>query len=187
VTADLGACKGGKRCGESLEQQDKILMGGNSAVQNLVNAANAKIWGTHFAGSWIVVTAFRLDANIGYVHERISPFVGFPQLSPSSGPAWTFNVAGTHSFKVPNLSGNWDPRTSYAYRSSSRSGDLLTPNNPRYGILDASLSYTVGAWRISAFGRNIQNTVYGPLSRSIGHFSYPGQPRTYGIKVAVAY
>jgi len=158
------------------------------AVQNLVNAASAKIWGTDFTASWIIVSAFRLDATIGYAHNHTSPFIGFPTLLPGYGPRLTSNIAGTYSFKVPNLSGSWDLKASYATVSHQIfSGDPLTPNNPGYGILDGSLSYTVGAWRISAFGRNIQNTVYGGLTRSLGYFSYPGQPRTYGINVAVAY
>jgi hypothetical protein len=55
---------------------------------------------------------------------------------------------------------------------------------PAYGILDASLAYVQGDWRISAFGRNIQNTVFSTIiTKGLSYFEAGGQPRTYGLEV----
>jgi hypothetical protein len=54
-----------------------------------------------------------------------------------------------------------------------------------YGLLNASLSHTLGPWTISPWGRNLQNTYYAEAAAiSSGWQLLPGQPRTFGLVAA---
>jgi iron complex outermembrane receptor protein len=166
-------------------------------TQNIINAAKARVYGAEAEFSWLPVDALRLDTSVGYIQSHFDSFNGLPPLSPGLTVGnldldhvskWTVNAAGTYSFQIPNLKGDWDLRTSYTYRTRFFIDAQNTPYfvQPGFGILDASLTYTRGDWRFSAFGRNLQNTVYSDfMSRVLGYIQGTGQPRTYGLEVSV--
>jgi iron complex outermembrane recepter protein len=166
-------------------------------AQNLTNAAKAKVYGAELEVSWLPVDVFRLDTSVGYIRSHFDSFNGLPPLSPGLTVSdleldhvskWTANAAGTWSFKVPNVTGDWDLRASYTYRSRFFEDAQNTPYfvQPGFGILDASLTYSRDSWRISAFGRNLQNTVFSDfMTRVFNYIQGTGQPRTYGIEVTV--
>jgi iron complex outermembrane receptor protein len=165
-------------------------------VQNLVNAAKARVYGAELELSWLPVDSFRLDTNAGYTQSHLDSFTGLTlppgltvdRLQLDHVSKWTINAAGTYSFRIPAFKGDWDLRTSYTYRTRFFEDAQNTPYfvQPSFGILDASLTYTIGQWKISGFGRNLQNTVYSDfMTRVLGYNQGTGQPRTYGLQVSV--
>ena len=53
-----------------------------------------------------------------------------------------------------------------------------------YGLEDADLSYRTDRWRVSLFGKNLQNTVYYENNaRSFSYVAFGGSPRTYGVQL----
>jgi iron complex outermembrane recepter protein len=167
-------------------------------TQNLINAAKAKVWGSEAELSWLPVDALRLDTSVGYIKSHFDSFNGLPPLAPGLTigkleldhvSKWSINAAGTYSFQIPNLNGDWDFRTSYTYRTRFFQDAQNTAYfvQPGFGVLDASLTYTRGDWKLSAFGRNLQNTVYADtLSRVFGYIKGGGQPRTFGLEISVS-
>jgi iron complex outermembrane receptor protein len=166
-------------------------------TQNLVNAAKARVYGAELELSWLPVEPLRLDASAGYIQSHFDSFNGLPPLSPGLTldqldldhvSKWTGNAAATYSFQIPTLQGDWDLRTAYTYRTRFFIDVQNSPYfvQPGFGILDASLTYTRGDWKFSAFGRNLQNTVYSDFkSRVLGYTQGTGQPRTYGLEISV--
>ena len=163
------------------------------AVQNLANAASADVYGLELETSLFIIPQLRLDFNAGALHSHYNSFVGLPagtnvsELRFDYVPNFTMDIAGTYTIEVPGLGGRVEARTEYHRQTSVYTDVYNTPifEQPAYGILDASLAYVQGDWRISAFGRNIQNTVFSTIiSKGLSYFEAGGQPRTYGVEVS---
>ena len=53
-----------------------------------------------------------------------------------------------------------------------------------YGLVGADFSYRTDHWRMSLFGKNLQNTVYYENNaRSFSYVAFGGSPRTYGVQL----
>jgi iron complex outermembrane recepter protein len=163
------------------------------AVQNLANAASADVYGVELETSLFVIPQLRLDFNAGALHSHYNSFVGLPAdinvstLRFDYVPNFTMDIAGTYTIEVPDLGGRVEARGEYHYQTSDYTDAFNTPifEQPAYGIVDASLAYVQGDWRISAFGRNIQNTVFSTIiTKGLSYFEAGGQPRTYGVEVS---
>jgi iron complex outermembrane recepter protein len=86
------------------------------------------------------------------------------------------------------IDGSWSANISYSWRSFAYTDVLNTPAfaQPAYGLINAGLSYTRGKTTFSAYGRNLANKNYTIGSAlALNYYSWGGEPRTYGIKVAV--
>jgi iron complex outermembrane recepter protein len=173
--------------------QETVLVTSSTefGVQFLQNAASAYVYGAEVEASWLVTPELRLDASGGALQTHYNSFIG---LSPTIDvsklqffyvPNYTADIAATYTVEVPQTDGKVELRGSYRYQSSEYTDAFNTPyfKQPDYGIIDASVTYTQGDWRISAFGRNLQNTVFSTIiTNSAFYFQGSGQPRTYGVE-----
>jgi iron complex outermembrane receptor protein len=165
-------------------------------VQALANAASAVVYGAELEASLLVTSEFRLDASAGALHSHYNSFVGLPATTNVNTlrfdyvPNFTGNVAGTYTIPIPGLGGKLEARAAYHYQTAQFTDVFNTPifEQPAYGIVDASLAYAWDDWRISAFGRNIQNTVFSTIiGRGLAYYEAGGQPRTYGVEFSYRY
>jgi iron complex outermembrane recepter protein len=165
-------------------------------VQALANAASAIVYGVELEASLLVTSEFRLDASAGALHSHYNSFVGLPAGTNVSSlrfdyvPNFTGDVAGTYTVQIPGLGGKVETRAAYHYQSAQFTDVFNTPifEQRGYGIVDASVAYAWDDWRISAFGRNLQNTVFSTIiGRGLAYYEAGGQPRTYGVEFSYRY
>jgi iron complex outermembrane recepter protein len=162
------------------------------SVQELKNAASADVYGAELEASWLVTPELRLDASGGALQTHYNSFVGAPagtnigNLKFLYVPQYTEDIAGTYTVEVPQVEGKIEVRGAYHHQSASYTDVFNTPyfQQRAYGIVDASVTYIRDDWRISAFGRNLQNTEFATvILNNAFYFSGSGQLRTFGVEV----
>jgi iron complex outermembrane receptor protein len=180
----------------NIQETVPVTFANAPAVQTLLNAASAYVYGIEFEGSWLVTPEFRLDGSAGALKTHYDSFIGAPvgtdvgKLVFDYVPDITMDVAATYTIDIPNLDGNFELRGAYHYQTATYTDTFNTPifRQPDYGIVDASITYVRDDWRISAFGRNLQNTVFSTvITRGLSYFEGAGQPRTFGVEISYRY
>ncbi len=164
------------------------------SISTLTNAGQATIRGFEIDASWLPIDSLRIDLAYGKTDASYDELVGvtcpcgdklvatdldFDKLAP-----WTASVAATWTVNVGE--GELATRVSYARRPEYDTDfrNTVALRQPAFGLLDASLSYDVGPWSFSVFGRNLENSEFVDIvSLGLGYQAYGGQPRTYGISV----
>lgn len=172
------------------------------ALPNVVNASSATIKGVEAsldaavtdqltlraAGTWLDATYDQLQTT-----DLIYPELGERDLSGNRlarAPEWQYNISGEYT--VP-LTGSLDAalRADYQWQSRQYFSFFNHELNSQdgYGVLNvlASVGPGDGAWRISAFARNLTDEnyiTYAEANVSLGSPSLGGAvgvPRTYGM------
>ncbi|MFU8765041.1 MAG: TonB-dependent receptor [Haliea sp.] len=172
--------------------QDAVLNVGASTIQGIELDLTA-----------ILSDSLSLDFNAGYLDAEYDEFTGRvfadgsldddnSYLPMRRAPEWTYTVALNYLQDIGNgeltgrLSYNW--RDDYAGTVTNFPGTRIDA----YGILDASLSYQFGSWRVGVFGRNLTDEdqyshtfAVAPASdgSSLFGFATPRPPRTVGAEV----
>jgi iron complex outermembrane recepter protein len=164
------------------------------SISTLTNAGQATIRGFEIDGSWLVLDQLRIDFAYGLTDAQYDELVGvvcpcgdkavatdldFDRMAP-----WTASIAATWTVNIGE--GELATRLQYARRPEYDTDfrNTVALRQPAFGLLDASVNYTVGPWQFSAFGRNLQNTEFVDiLSLGLGYQAYGGQPRIYGVSV----
>ena len=176
-------------------QRTATVLNSVPSISTLTNAGKARIRGFEFDGSWLAMDSLRLDFAFGKTDANYEELVGIvcPPCGDKATPTaldfdklapWTASIAGTYTKSVSN--GTLATRVSYAIRPRYDTDfrNTVALRQPAFGLLDASMTYDVGPWSVSVFGRNIENSEFVDiLSLGLGYQAYGGQPRTYGISV----
>jgi len=173
-------------------QQDAVLNAGQATIQG------AEVELTALLGEY-----FSLDFNLGYLDTKYDEFFGKvfgdqpfgadnSDLELRRAPDWNYTVALNYLQDVGKgsltgrLSYNWVD--DYQGTVSNHPGTLVQS----FGVLDASLSYQFGKWRVGVFGRNLTDEsayphtfVVVPNTDETSFFSFanPRPPRHYGAEV----
>jgi len=185
--------------------QRDINIGG---TQTLVNAAKATIDGAEFELTVQPTRGLQFDVSVGHLNARYKRFEGLDvngggydpvvdaalarNLKLDRVPKWTATVAGSYSFELPGVPGEFSARTSYAWRSQQYANVLNTAPLlvDAYEIVDASFSWEPDdRWRVTAYGRNLTNSNYFDVGTTFqwGTAVFGGEARTYGIAVGFRY
>ena len=171
-------------------------VGASQPLQTLLNAANATIRGVELEASALVYRGLQLNFSAGYINDYFSRISGLPagvnglELQLDHVPKWTLDAGGKYNFELPHLPGKFDASLDYSWRSLSYSDLYNTPEltQDAYGLINASVAYTYGAYFARLYGRNLQNVEYAFIkSPGYGYQAYGGIPRTYGIQVGFKY
>jgi len=163
-------------------------------TQFLLNAASATVKGVELETTWLPVRGLKLQGTVGYTDARFDRFtaplpagVVGTSLQFARVPEWTYAAAGEYAFGIPPLPGALTLHLDYNWRS----GVFTDLTNTRalymkgYGLIDAAVSYKTDHWRLSLFGKNLQNTVYFENNaRSFSYVEFGGSPRTYGVQMS---
>jgi len=162
-------------------------------VQSVFNAASAEIKGVEVELTVIPTTGLTLTGNYGLTDARYISFVGV--ANPSSRklvrvPRDTANMMADYETPI----GNGDKLTFHvggAYTSRYFYDDPNLLSQKPYWLVDANVSYVLdGRTTLTAYVRNLTNTKYatwGSTLGALGANAFPGDPRTYGARVAVTF
>jgi iron complex outermembrane recepter protein len=180
---------------DDIERNIIMVVPNQPPVQIFANAASATIKGAEAEISWIVFDGFRFDGNGGLTDAKYNSFIGLAGLPPGKSATdlkidrlskWKYVISGQYDWDM--IDGSWSANISYSWRPVAYSDVLNAPAfaQPAYGLINAGLSYTRGKTTFSVYRRNLANKNYTTGSAlSLNYYSWGGEPRTHGIKVAV--
>lgn len=181
--------------------QRTVLSIGN--IQTLQNAAKARIRGFEAEVTLKPIEGLQLDGSLGYLDAKYRQFLGLDltgdgvpdparakNLKFDRVPKWTYYLAASYEYPLSDDS-SLSTRVSYSARSSYF---VDVANNPvlaedGYGLLDASVAFRTGQWRVAVFGKNLTNKYYVDFGSVLpaGPNFFLGDPRTYGLTVSFKY
>ncbi|GAB3287564.1 TonB-dependent receptor [Parahaliea aestuarii] len=194
---------------DDMQQEVNIpLPGVGQGNQDAVlNVGSATIQGLELELSAIINDYFSVDFNGGYLDAEYDEFTGRifgdgaltddnSYLPMRRAPEFTYTAALNYLQDVGN--GALTGRLSYNWRDdyAGTVTDFPGTHVDAYGVLDASLSYQFGNWRVGVFGRNLTDEdeyshtfVVAPNSdgSSLFGFATPRPPRTYGAELVYTF
>ncbi|WP_423141149.1 TonB-dependent receptor [Parablastomonas sp. CN1-191] len=162
-------------------------------VQSVFNAAAATVKGVEGELTVIPVTGLTLTGNYGYTDARYDRFNGVA------------NFASLQFVRVPKhtaaLMADYETEMASGDKIALHAGAAYTgkyffddPNmlsQPGYWLFDANVTYTLASnLALTAFSRNLTNTkynVWGSTLGALGENRFPGDPRTYGLRVSYTF
>ncbi|MFC5551913.1 TonB-dependent receptor [Massilia aerilata] len=189
-----------------VKNQQLTVVGGNSNVTKLINAAKTKAQGAEFDVEGIVSPSLRVTAGASYNFTEIRD----PSLSVNKcaqctitdpinaagrvdingnplpqAPKWTLNATARYSMPVADgeffVYTDWSYRTKinfFLYEAKEFSGKPLTEGGLRVGY-----NWAGGKYEVAAFGRNIldQRRITGAIDFN-NLTGFTNEPRTWGVQ-----
>ncbi len=184
------------------EIQEPSETSGTGQVTRVVNASNATIYGAELELMYLFENGLTLRANLGLLDASYDDFLvdqgtpGNPMISDFSNldfrraPETTASLSGDKQWELG--SGSLLLHAGLRYLGSHEVDFANKPelHNSSQTLVDASVSYFMGAWYFSAFGRNLTDEDGYQIGFDVaGLWSYasPRAPRTYGFEVGVSW
>jgi len=180
------------------EIQQPSATSGTGQVTRVVNAASATISGAEFELIWQATEGLTLRTNLGLLDAEYDDFtvdlgtpgnpmpVDFSNLSFRRAPEVNATVAADYEWQ-------WGPGLSILHAGLRYLDDheVDFANKPELHndsqlLLDASFTYEINQWYLSAFGRNLTEEDGYQIGFDVaGLWSYAATrpPRTYGLEV----
>lgn len=189
-----------------VKNQQLTVVGGNSNVTKLINAAKTKAQGAEFDVEGIVSPSLRVTAGASYNFTEIRD----PSLSVNKcaqctitdpinaagrvvingnplpqAPKWTLNATARYGVPVGDgeffVYTDWSYRTKinfFLYEAAEFSGKPLTEGGLRVGY-----NWAGGKYEVAAFGRNIldQRRITGAIDFN-NLTGFTNEPRTWGVQ-----
>jgi iron complex outermembrane receptor protein len=189
-----------------VKNQQLTVVGGNSNVTKLINAAKTKAQGAEFDFEGIVSPSLRVTGGASYNFTEIrDPSLSVNKCAQctvtdpinSSGrvvingnplpqaPKWTFNATARYGIPVADgeffVYTDWSYRTKinfFLYEAVEFTGKPLTEGGLRVGY-----NWAGGKYEVAAFGRNIldQRRITGAIDFN-NLTGFTNEPRTWGVQ-----
>ena len=162
-------------------------------IQSVFNAADATIKGLEAELTVIPTAGLIFAGNIGYTDAQYKRFAGV--VNPQDRefvrvPKYTGNV--TADYEVPLANGDkvaFHLGGAYTGRYFFDDPNLLSQKG--YWLYDANATYTLSdGLTITAYTRNLANKKYsawGSTLGALGQNLFPGDPRTYGLRLSATF
>ena len=180
------------------EIQEPSETSGTGQVTRVVNASTATISGAELELMYLFENGLTLRANLGLLDASYDEFLvdqgtpgnpiinDFSDLEFRRAPETTGSLSGEYQWQVG--SGSMMLHAGLRYLGSHEVDFANKPelHNSSQTLVDASLSYYMNAWYVSAFGRNLTDEDGYQIGFDVaGLWSYasPRTPRTYGVEV----
>lgn len=173
-------------------------------ITTIENAAKATIKGLELEADAVPVDGLTLSANSAFLdptydnYETVNP--DFPGSSPVNlkgntmvrAPRMTYTLSGEYTHPLADV-GDLTGRLEYSYRSRTYFTPFDAPgvSQAGFGLWNARLTYAPAnsIWSVAAFINNISNQVYyqeeARTAGLVGTIGWVGDPRTFGVEVAV--
>jgi iron complex outermembrane receptor protein len=189
-----------------VKNQQLTVVGGNSNVTKLINAAKTKAQGAEFDFEGIVSPSLRVTAGASYNFTEIrdaslsvnkcaqctitDPInaAGRVEINGNplpQAPKWTLNATARYGVPVGDgeffVYTDWSYRTKinfFLYEAKEFSGKPLTEGGLRVGY-----NWAGGKYEVAAFGRNIldQRRITGAIDFN-NLTGFTNEPRTWGVQ-----
>lgn len=169
---------------------------GGAPTITTVNAAQATVEGAEIEG--IISLTEGLSLNLGYAFlDAVYDEYVFDSTTDFSGnrmvrsPEHTFNVG--FNYRRPLAEGRLVLRGDLSWTDEYffEADEGATPGTEQgdFALVNASVAYERGPWRLTIWGRNLTDQVYRTTTLSFGAFTmeYLGVPRTYGATLSWRY
>ncbi|NIM69808.1 MAG: TonB-dependent receptor [Xanthomonadales bacterium] len=184
------------------EIQQPSETSGTGQVTRVVNASNATISGAELELMYLFESGLTMRANLGLLDAEYDDFLvdvgtpdnpvfaDFSSLDFRRAPEVTASVSG--EYEVDLEKGSLLLHAGARYMSSHEVDFANKPelSNGSSTVVDASISYFVNNWYLSAFGRNLTDDDSYALGFDVaGLWSYAAvrPPRTYGFEVGYSW
>lgn len=170
-------------------------------VTDITNASDAEVKGVELELLARPVRGLELGAAVNHLDATYENFPAAPITGGTfdatgkrlnSAPKWSYNAFGQYDFAVGDK-GSVSIRGEYGWKDRQ----FFTVVNdsiqttPSYGLINASVAYRSAdeRWQVILFGRNLGDEEY---LISTGSFTAvpsgtPGDPRSYGLRVALTF
>ena len=141
--------------------------GGTGTQLSIENIGKAKLSGVELDMQAAVTDWWRVSGNAGYLHAKYKELVADlysdgivadeTHLKLRRAPKWTYSITSDMSFPVGDGKVSW--RASYNWRDTyeATATNYAGSAVKSFGILDSSISYELGNWKASIYGRNLTN------------------------------
>jgi iron complex outermembrane receptor protein len=189
-----------------VKNQQLTVVGGNSNITKLINAAKTKAQGAELDFEGIVSPSLRLTAGASYNFTEIrdpslsvakcaqctitdpitaANFVSINGNPLPQAPKWTVNATARYGVPVGDgeffVYTDWSYRTKinfFLYEAAEFSGKPLTEGGLRVGY-----NWAGGKYELAAFGRNIldQRRITGAIDFN-NLTGFTNEPRTWGVQ-----
>jgi len=164
-----------------------------------VNVSRSRISGGELEFVARPTSLLTIDGGIGYLRTEITKVgVGTPNVKQGARlvqvPEWTVNLGATQMVPIGDM-GDLTLRVDYSF-TDTRENDYINHPNVRVGSyslvnLRATYAPTGSNWEFGVYGANILDEEYEVARASIDPawfaVAVDGQPRTYGVRIAVRY
>jgi iron complex outermembrane recepter protein len=172
----------------------------NQLINQLLNAAEAEIYGAELEVTAIPIDGLTLNASLGYAHSEITDVSALVVANSlirdgnvlKKTPEWTWSLGAAYSTDLGL--GELTARVDYSYQSGIFHN---AENNPRtredgYGLLDASLSLAMpdNGLTFTLYGRNLTDEIYaGSIFQTGGGSSifYATRGRQIGARASLRF
>ena len=166
------------------------------------NGARARVYGGEAEIEARVTSALRLSGGVTVLHDEFTNFpnavyyTGFNQVSTRDGKGnrlpQTARLTGnlTTDYEIPTSIGKVDLTGSYSYNSGYYSEVDNNLHQPRYGLLNSSISLTlenglgIRGWARNLTNRKVTNTL---STTNVGTTTTYQPPRTYGVSLTASF
>lgn len=171
-------------------------------VQRLRNAASATIRGLEAEFTIQPSDSFWIDGSLAWIDPGFNTFTGLDldrdgTVSPEDEanaaeldfdrvPHYTVYLAANFQFGIGGLPGEFTFRPSFSHRSGFPTDINNTPIffQDGYELVDLSLRYETGRYRVAAFARNVFDKHYADiLSPAFNAQAFGGAPASWGVEV----
>jgi iron complex outermembrane receptor protein len=183
-----------------------VDLGGGAAASLISNAAASKIYGADVELMLRPSDNFDVSVTYGYLDAKYDSYftnaAGVPPTAATNfsdrplvrAPKHSINVGGEWRIPTGDDSG-LTLRADYAllakfYHEPGEAdaiygGAVSLSKEPSYGLLDLRAAYEIGDFRVTAYVTNVTKKDYRRTVLALGSTlsDFPGEPRTYGLKV----
>ncbi len=170
---------------------------GPEFIDLIDNAANGKNIGLEASLDWLVNQQFRLLASLGLLHTSFSHYHNARGFSlngrrQAHAPNYQFSLGG-EIYLTPR----WTFRANIEGKDDFYFSNSHHAKSKPYTLLNASLDYAAGQWKISLWGRNLMNKRYATRGFFFGNdpsigwadhkYIQLGDPRVIGLNLSWDY
>jgi len=181
------------------QQVSVLLPGSGATLQSLANAAKSRVKGLEADVTVTPVDHMFLQVKTGFLDAKFQRFAldasnpGLNYDGNRIASAPKFSLAGIARYGAPLGDGIASAQTDVSYKSGHF---FSVDNDPAlyqkgYWLVNGSLIYEMPRYRVTAWVKNIADTVYSVSGLANTSFGFseliPGLPRTFGLTVSAKF
>ena len=178
------------------DYSDQQLLGsvptsGDIFVVAIANAGSSNIKGGEAEIKFNPARGLNLAVAYAYLDARYNHFLFAPGVDNSGNrmpraPQHTVNIAADYGtdlgFGQAFIHVDWNYQSKFYFEFDEGRTPYSTQNG--FGLLNAQLGYTIDAWRVALWGKNLTDTTYTDFEVNLGQTVRTlGSPRTYGVSL----
>jgi outer membrane receptor protein involved in Fe transport len=186
------------------DYQDKQILGRVldplfGPLLQMINVPKSRVMGAELQASWFPIEGLSVTSGLSYVDSEVLD--GFVNYNPNgvltnlggeafpNTPKWQMVANVDYRWPISEgLNGFVGGGMTHQDKTNSQLGELQSLNVKAYTLVDlrAGVESQTGAWRLSAWGRNVGDAYYWTAAnRNLDTtVRFTGRPATYGLSLS---